>query len=312
MPLAALAFSGGIGDIIRGSSLVGVLRGLGYEVDLILLPDYPHVRTLYDGAAQVRRVFLLPFRDVAGAPDESEEIARQSYDLTICKTRDGRLKQVNTKRRIWPSLEYRKRGDAYFCGAVARKLGWEGPLPHTFALHSDRTFDLPLKTVAMHPGCNPASQWKRWHGFAELAERLPGVAVVGSAEDLRVEGTYYQKPLQWPGHVRNFTGLNLLDTAALVKQCGMMISNDSGLMHLAVAMGVPTFGIFGATRPEKELMPYPHMHGIQAEPATDRQFEWHMTPERRADGMERLQALTPDAVLDRIRETPFGAAILAD
>jgi ADP-heptose:LPS heptosyltransferase len=38
---------------------------------------------------------------------------------------------------------------------------------------------------------------------------------------------------------------HLLDVAALLKQCTIFIGNDSGLMHLAAAVGTPTLGLFG-------------------------------------------------------------------
>ena len=44
-------------------------------------------------------------------------------------------------------------------------------------------------------------------------------------------------------------GLDLLSTAALVGRCALFITNDSGLMHVAVAMGVRTIAIFGPTDP---------------------------------------------------------------
>lgn len=38
--------------------------------------------------------------------------------------------------------------------------------------------------------------------------------------------------------------------SALIKNCDIMIANDSGPMHISAALGVPTLGIFGPTNPE--------------------------------------------------------------
>lgn len=43
---------------------------------------------------------------------------------------------------------------------------------------------------------------------------------------------------------------SLAEVAALIACCGVCISNDSGLMHVAAAMGVRTVGIFGSTSPQ--------------------------------------------------------------
>ena len=43
-------------------------------------------------------------------------------------------------------------------------------------------------------------------------------------------------------------GQELLSVAAVLGRCALFIGNDSGLMHLAAASGVPTLGLFGPTR----------------------------------------------------------------
>jgi heptosyltransferase-2 len=43
---------------------------------------------------------------------------------------------------------------------------------------------------------------------------------------------------------------NLSDAIALIARCDLFITNDSGLMHVAGALGVPTVAIFGSTNPK--------------------------------------------------------------
>jgi ADP-heptose:LPS heptosyltransferase len=66
----------------------------------------------------------------------------------------------------------------------------------------------------------------------------------------------------------NLTGnTSLVSLPALVKRAEWVISNDSGPMHLAAALGVRVFAIFGPTDP-RLFGPYPiggpHNHVIQA------------------------------------------------
>jgi heptosyltransferase-2 len=49
---------------------------------------------------------------------------------------------------------------------------------------------------------------------------------------------------------------NLLKLAEEIKKCKAVICNDSGLMHTALAVGVPTIGIFGSTVKEFGFAPY--------------------------------------------------------
>jgi heptosyltransferase-2 len=40
---------------------------------------------------------------------------------------------------------------------------------------------------------------------------------------------------------------SLKEAMALMSRCRLFVSNDSGLMHVAAALGVPTIAIFGST-----------------------------------------------------------------
>jgi ADP-heptose:LPS heptosyltransferase len=44
---------------------------------------------------------------------------------------------------------------------------------------------------------------------------------------------------------------SLRQMSGLIKNCGFILANDSGPMHMAVALGIPTLGIFGPTDPMK-------------------------------------------------------------
>jgi heptosyltransferase-2 len=49
--------------------------------------------------------------------------------------------------------------------------------------------------------------------------------------------------------VRDLTGTDLRNGILAVAAASVAISNDSGLMHIAAAIGTPTMGIFGPTSP---------------------------------------------------------------
>jgi len=103
---------------------------------------------------------------------------------------------------------------------------------------------------------NPNARWetKKWlpERFAELADRLIqslGVAVVlvGSPGDVSgVAGIVSQVK----GRVVNLAGrTSLLQLAALLKRADLMVTCDSGPMHLAAAMGTKVLALFGPTDP---------------------------------------------------------------
>ncbi len=53
----------------------------------------------------------------------------------------------------------------------------------------------------------------------------------------------------------------LMQLGALLKRCMMLVTNDSGPMHIAAAMGTPVLGIFGPTNPALQG-PYGEGHAV--------------------------------------------------
>jgi 2-polyprenyl-3-methyl-5-hydroxy-6-metoxy-1,4-benzoquinol methylase len=296
-PLALVAASLGIGDILRVTPLVRVLTKLGYEVDLLLQPDYAETVDLLEGTAEVRRIWTLP----------PEGLQYEVAAFTVWSA--PMAARVAARRKlVFDRAEWLRRGDSYCAEKIARELGWREPMPAPFAAASDRKFDLPPNTVALHVGCKPDWPWKKWHGFDALAALLPEVALVGTPADLNNAGTYFQREFQWPAHVRNFVGqLSLRDTAALLKQCAALVSNDSGMMHLGAALGVPTLGVFGITNPDREGVPasnlFPITKGLACEAACRQQAWGRRDCEHHLRCLKELSAPEVLARLDGIVET---------
>jgi heptosyltransferase-2 len=102
--------------------------------------------------------------------------------------------------------------------------------------------------VALAPGSVGAS--KRWTHYPEaarlLAEHGFEVWVVGGPGEKAVAQEIVAAG--GPG-VRDLTGTDLRNGILAMAAANVAISNDSGLMHIAAALGTPTMGIFGPTSP---------------------------------------------------------------
>src|SRR6185437_237400 len=48
---------------------------------------------------------------------------------------------------------------------------------------------------------------------------------------------------------------DVLELAAAISHCSAVITNDSGPLHLAAALAVPTVSIFGPTDPDRTVIP---------------------------------------------------------
>jgi ADP-heptose:LPS heptosyltransferase/2-polyprenyl-3-methyl-5-hydroxy-6-metoxy-1,4-benzoquinol methylase len=303
-PAALVTAASGIGDIIRVTPLIRVLHAMGFQVDLLLAPDDPAVTELFRGAPELNRVML--YSDLARNKGTVAlpELADTSYEIATFTTWSAPLARwVDARHRhAFARERWLAEGDWTAVKEIARAIGWQGPLPSPFAMASKRDFGLAPGTIALHPGCKPGWSWKKWHGFDALARLLPEVAIVGTEADLDNAQTYFGRCFEWPAHARNFVGeLSLADTAALIGQCAALVANDSGLMHLGVALGVPTFGIFGITNPARELIPSDKMtpitKGLACEAACRREAWGRRDCEHH---LECLRTLTPEEVVARI------------
>ncbi len=112
-------------------------------------------------------------------------------------------------------------------------------------------------------GMNPGSVWatKRWlpEGYARTIELLKQkyhwqVVLFGGPGD--VELTRKIQLLSGGAAVDLAGKLSLKELPAALSRLSLFITNDSGPMHMAVAQGVPTIGIFCATTPSLGFYPY--------------------------------------------------------
>jgi heptosyltransferase-2 len=110
--------------------------------------------------------------------------------------------------------------------------------------------------VGLAPGAAYGSA-KRWppERMGVLSARLSrdvraSVVVVGTSGDREtVEAVLRVAAGRESGTVMDLAGKTDLPTlAGVLSRCGAFVSNDSGAMHLAAAVGVPVVGIFGPTR----------------------------------------------------------------
>jgi len=116
---------------------------------------------------------------------------------------------------------------------------------------ASKGFDLACPIVGLHPGGTwPAKRWP-WEKFAELAHQL--------SEELKTQVFLSQGPgeqeliqrilMHTRGRVIAGEVLPLRRLAAVLRELKLYISNDCGPMHLAVAVGTKTLGIFGPGEP---------------------------------------------------------------
>lgn len=101
--------------------------------------------------------------------------------------------------------------------------------------------------VVMAPGAEygPAKRWPHFGGLAALLDRP--VVLLGSGKEAEICDAILA---QAPDRCRNLAGkTSLMEAFALIAGAGNVVSNDSGLMHVAAAFGVPQVALFGSSSP---------------------------------------------------------------
>jgi lipopolysaccharide heptosyltransferase II len=119
----------------------------------------------------------------------------------------------------------------------------EKPFPAYLLPHLEKNTDI----IAIFPGASVVE--RRWGGenFGQVAKTLhehrKEIVILGSHAD-RADADEINK---YVGDSIDLTGkTSLMDVAFILKHCRLLITADSGMMHIAVAVGTPTVSLFGS------------------------------------------------------------------
>jgi heptosyltransferase-2 len=159
------------------------------------------------------------------------------------------------------------RFEAFYYLELLRRIGWIDRLPDEVVIRLDgvedaaeagrgrmRALGLSGEIVGVSPGAayGTAKQWLP-ERFAEAAVRIAKekgfeVALFGSAAERPLCEQVRERIERHGVSVHNLAGeTTLYEFIDLAAACRVFLTNDSGAMHIASALGVPTVAIFGAT-----------------------------------------------------------------
>jgi heptosyltransferase-2 len=212
------------------------LRSRGFHAAILLQRAFEAALIAFLARIPVRmgyttdaRGFLLTHK--AKAVKEEFNIPRLEHDLKLL---EGFGLQADKKELLLPmGREQKGRADKHL-----RDLAIESGDP----------------VVGFSPGA-VGSLLKRWYPerFAELAVRIRDayrakVLLFGASGEKEL-GEEICRKASVPGVVNLAGQTSLEDAIALIGLCGLFVTNDSGLMHVAAALDVPLVAIFGPTDP---------------------------------------------------------------
>jgi len=178
--------------------------------------------------------------------------------LTFDKLNFRKWLYVNFKWKVMPDKSI---VDRYFEGMKPLKLKNDGEgldyfIPANLRTRQD---DIPMGHWAGFVGCViggsyftkklPVDRWK------EFVTQCPyPIILLGGPEDRDAGNEIVTAD---PAKVYNACGkFNLNESADLVKHARVVVSNDTGLMHVAAAFQKPVISLWGNTSPEMGMFPY--------------------------------------------------------
>ncbi len=211
------------------------------------------------------------------------------------------------------------------------------PHPHLFLTDSERQWARDLLSsyfpadgrplIGINPGATYGSA-KRWPSdrFAALVlkiiSELKGrIVIFGSREEVEIANEIVallmtQSTVDGPAitnskqHMAVMSGkTDLRELAALIAECDAFITNDSGPMHMASALHVPTVAIFGSTN-TTTTGPFGGGHRIVSKNLSCAPCMKRECPEGHLNCM---MTMTADEVFDALREIlPTSRAVFLD
>lgn len=160
--------------------------------------------------------------------------------------------------------------------------------------------------LAFGPTANwPAKEWPL-ASFQGCISALTGpnglwprarlVILAAPAEQNRLEEFYKELPQDRWIDTRFVT--HILDTAAILNRCQFFVGNDSGLMHLAAAVGIPAVGLFG---PTNDIL-YQPMGPCASYIRTPEPLEILVEQAHNNPGVSMMTSLTVRTVVDHIAQ----------
>lgn len=168
----------------------------------------------------------------------------------------NRVKRTDEIKKVHQTDYYLEMVKALGCVSVGREMHMETKINLAEAQNILRKFlpgEIGKPIIGMAPGATygPAKKWFP-ERFAEVADKLAEkfsvqTIVMGGKSD---EETIREVVKLASSKLINLAGRTTLQEAIyLISQCRIFISNDSGLMHIAGALNIPTVAIFGSTNP---------------------------------------------------------------
>lgn len=264
---------GAIGDFILTLPAIAALRERFPAAHLEVL-GYPHIAQLALAGGLVDRVQPIEARGLAGFFARDGTLAEElrdyfsDFDLIFSYLYDPDQIFQDNVRRCSPAQFIQGPHRPQEGGSLHATQVYLGPLERLAIFDAEPVPRLRIGSaagavtagtgpvvapLALHPGSGserknwPEAQWRDFLGRLVAKTPLPLLLVGGEAEGAKLDRLAQPLPRERVRLVRN---LPLAELAGLLRECGAFVGHDSGITHLAAAVGLPCLVLWGDTAEE--------------------------------------------------------------
>ena len=278
-----------VGDAVMAQSLFKIIKDFNPDSKIdVLSPEW--ASGVLNRMDQVNNLIFLPFGhgdlNIKGRIGFGRNLRDRTYDQAIILTNSLKSSFIPfaaniPKRTGWlGEMRYgfvndiRKVNKAHY-GLMIEKFSCLSPEPilqddykipwpslrvdplNLSKLLEKYGFDKSGKSIAICPGAEfgPSKRWPTKY-YAEVVKHYLlenwQVIILGSKKDLPVAREIeHQVSSKDKSFLFNFTGqTSLEDTVDILSTCDLVLTNDSGLMHIAAAVDVKLLALYGPTSPK--------------------------------------------------------------
>ena len=256
-----LSFKNGLGNFILLTPCIEVLKSMNYDVDILLNTPKDDIR--YTAFEDI----ISNYNGIGFYKEEKQ------YDVGFYVWGEGERQLPNVNVKDWKITKESNNPIQYFLTGkhevelnmtIVKHLGYEGEIPDTVC--PTKKMDMSgwnekLISICIHIGSRPENHWKKkrwssenWIELFKICEKQKYNLHLFYSRWEKDDVDYIRSKILNTEIKINFNSYknnSITEIAFIIKQCDLMISTDSGPMHIANAVGIPVIQLFGCTLSSK-------------------------------------------------------------
>lgn len=248
--LACVLLGDGIGNIVQQTPLLIAACQWYEQVDVYLARSSAQHCQLFTNIplGNIRRVYHA---------EQLGEVAKHKYDAAFATWLVRHHRKYVTAKIGYVAAHPKQRPESQAALQAIEQAGWKGDCPAPICGWAEPKISLPAgPLIGISTGSLLAARW--------MAKRYPAehyLAVIDLVLAYKLDATFVHvgietdTPLPHSRVLDLRSKLGISESAGVLRKCQGYVGNDTGMSHVAAALGVPSVVLFGPTVVSKNVPP---------------------------------------------------------